>query len=104
MPLSFGGWGLCEKFLWILITFIDYITRHSFRGYTHISRSQHDIHTDTRQPQTTLTNHSFIESLASSGAAWVTISKHIYNIYIILSINYTMSIHYDSFIVKSFRK
>ena len=61
-------------------------------------------HTDTRQPQTTLTNHSFIESLASSGAAWVTISKHIYNINIILSINYTASIHYDSFIVKSFRK
>ena len=61
-------------------------------------------HTDTRQPQTTLTNHSFIESLASSGAAWVTISKYIYNIYIILSINYIASIHYDSFIVKSFLK
>ena len=58
-------------------------------------------HTDTRQPQTTLTNHSFIESLASSGAAWVTISKHIYNIYIILSINYTISIHDDSFLVKA---
>ena len=48
MPLSFGGWGLCEKSLWILITFIDYITRHSFRGYTHISRRQHDTHRYTK--------------------------------------------------------
>ena len=104
MPLSFGGWGLCEKFLWILITFIDYITRHSFRGYTHISRSQHDTHTDTRQPQTTLTNHSFIESLASSGAAWVTISKHIYNISNHLSINYTTSIHKFASFVKKIKK
>ena len=48
MPLSFGGWGLYEKSLWILITFIDYITRHSFRGYTHISRSQHDTHRYTK--------------------------------------------------------
>jgi len=50
MPLSFGGVGLCEKTLWILITFIDYITRHSFRGYTHISRSQHDTHRYTSAP------------------------------------------------------
>ena len=34
------------------------------------------MHTlDTRQPQTTLANHSFIESLTSSEAAWVNISK-----------------------------
>ena len=60
------------------------------------------MHTlDTRQPQTTLANHSFIESLTSSEAAWVKLSVNGYNIYLILSINYTISIHYDSFLVKA---
>ena len=98
---QFWGEGYFEKSLWILIAFIDYTTRLSF---TPPIRPKRITYPRYHQPQTTLANHSFIESLTSSGAAWVTILKYIYNISNHLSINYTISIHKCVVVVKSFFK
>ena len=92
---------LCEKTLWILIAFIDYTTGSDFD--TPIRQNESPT-SDTRQPQTTLASNSFIESLTSSRAAWVNISKYIYNISNHLSINYTISIHEFAVVVKKIKK